>query len=379
MKLFSFIVFFILSLTGNTQNLAQNPDFELFNCSTCYLSSIENCSDWTSPTMSSPDYFNNSCLEYKTASVPQKYWGFQLPKSGYSYVGIIAYDFRKHNPEEAGAEYIQGRLSEPLKANEYYSIELNISLAECSKISLQNIGIYFSENEIKEKTVGLLKLKPQVISHINLSDTSKWATINETFTAKGNEHYFIIGCFDEGKKIKFRKVNTSKEIPDPRDYAYYFIDNIIIKPTVENIIVKTELPTIAKDIFEVQPVDFASSEKKVEVGNTFILKNISFTFGRSELAEVSFEELNKLVALMNNNPTIEINISGHTDNIGNKNDNMKLSKVRAEAVFNYLLSKGINKTRITFEGYGDTKPISGNETEDGRKINRRVEITITSK
>ncbi len=363
-----------LPFIGHAQNLVLNPDFELYHCDPWYISSIEDCNNWTTPTMSSPDYFNNSCLESRTSAIPQKYWGYQLPESGNSYIGIIAYDYRKQSADEAGAEYIQGSLSEPLKANEKYSIAFYVSLAECSKLALQNLGVYFSEKVTKEKTVELLKLTPQVATHTNLSDTSKWIAINETYTANGNEKYFIIGCFNNGKKVKFKKVSPSKDIADPRDYGYYYIDNVIIKPEKEDAIIKTETQTITKET--IKPI---SPDIKVEVGTTFTLNNISFTTGSYDLAEVSFKELDKLVELMNKNPTIEILISGHTDNIGDKKDNLNLSKYRAESVLKYLVSKGINKTRTESEGYGDTKPIANNDTDEGRKTNRRVEVTITKK
>lgn len=324
--------------------------------------------------MGSPDYFNNSCLETKTSAIPQKYWGYQLPQSGNSYIGIIAYDYRKHSPGEAGAEYIQGSLSEPLKANERYSVQFHVSLAECSKLALQNLGVCFSEKIMNEKTVELLKLNPQVTTHVNLSDTSEWIAINETYTANGNEKYFIIGCFNNGKKVKFKKVSPSKDIPDPRDYAYYYIDNVIIKPETEKIITKTETEKIIKDTIKPTPPDL-----NVEIGNTFVLNDISFKTASYELTETSFKELDKLVELMNKNSTMAILISGHTDNIGNKKKNVNLSKHRAESVFNYIVNKGINKTRVTYEGYGDSKPITNNDTEEGRKTNRRVEVSITKK
>ena len=363
-----------LSFIGHAQNLVLNPDFELYHCDPWYISSIEDCNNWTTPTMSSPDYFNNSCLESRTCAIPQKYWGYQLPKSGNSYIGIIAYDYRKQSADEAGAEYIQGSLAEPLKANEKYTVEFYVSLAECSKLALQNLGVYFSEKVTKEKTVELLKLTPQVITHVNLSDTSKWISINETYTAKGNEKYFIIGCFSNGKNVKFKKVSPSKDIPDPRGYAYYYIDNVNIKPETEITITKTETQTITKDT--IKPI---SSDLKVEIGNTFVLNNISFTKASYELTEISFKELDKLVELLNKNPTNAILVSGHTDNIGDKKDNLNLSKHRAESVLKYLVSKGIKKARTAYEGYGDTKPIANNDTDEGRKTNRRVEVTILKK
>jgi OmpA-OmpF porin, OOP family len=356
------------------QNLVLNPDFEIYHCDSWNISSIEDCNNWTTPTMSSPDYFNNSCLKSKTAAIPQMYWGYQLPQSGNAYIGIIAYDYRKHSAGEAGAEYIQGSLSEPLKANEKYTVAFYVSLAECSKLALENLGLYFSEKPTKEKTVDLLKRTPQVTSHANLSDTAKWIGINETYIANGNEKYFIIGCFTNGKKVKFKKVSPSKYIEDPRDYAYYYIDNVMIKPEIENSISKAEMQTIPKET--IKPI---LPDTKLEIGNTFTLKNISFANGSYELAEDSFKELDQLVELMNINPTLSILISGHTDNIGNKKDNLNLSKQRAESVLKYLASKGINNTRTESEGYGDTKPIANNDTDEGKKTNRRVEVTITKK
>lgn len=76
----------------------------------------------------------------------------------------------------------------------------------------------------------------------------------------------------------------------------------------------------------------------------------------------------------NNKTMIEIN--GYTDNIGSEGDNLKLSEDRARAVFDYLADKGIHQKRMSFKGWGESNPLADNETEEGRKINRRVEVVI---
>ena len=73
---------------------------------------------------------------------------------------------------------------------------------------------------------------------------------------------------------------------------------------------------------------------------------------------------------------MEIEIAGHTDNIGSDDANMKLSDERANTVRSYLIAKGISESRITAKGYGETKPVATNDTDQGRRINRRVEFTI---
>lgn len=126
---------------------------------------------------------------------------------------------------------------------------------------------------------------------------------------------------------------------------------------------------------------FAQAEKleikKVEVGETFQLNNVLFAFNKWDLLTESYEELNTVVKFLNENPKVEIEVSGHTDNIGSDNYNMELSQKRADAVKNYLISQKVAGNRITSKGYGKTKPIAENTTEMGREQNRRVEFTIT--
>jgi len=97
------------------------------------------------------------------------------------------------------------------------------------------------------------------------------------------------------------------------------------------------------------------------------------------LKEESFPELNRLVKLLTDNPAITIEINGHTDDVGADTDNLKLSQERAAAVVTYLTSKKIGDTRLSSNGFGETKPIADNKTEEGRQLNRRVEFVVKTK
>ncbi len=114
----------------------------------------------------------------------------------------------------------------------------------------------------------------------------------------------------------------------------------------------------------------------VEIGQTIRLNNIFFDSGKATLKPESNEELNNVVKLLNNSPKMEIEISGHTDNVGSDAFNLKLSDDRANAVMNYIVSQGIAQSRITAKGYGESKPIATNDTDEGKQTNRRVEFTI---
>lgn len=117
----------------------------------------------------------------------------------------------------------------------------------------------------------------------------------------------------------------------------------------------------------------------IEVGLTVRLKNIYFDFNKATLKTESFTELNKVVNFLEQNPTVEIEISGHTDNKGSDEYNLALSQGRSQAVVDYLAGQGIGGNRLTAKGYGESKPVETNETEDGRAINRRVEFTVLKK
>jgi len=115
----------------------------------------------------------------------------------------------------------------------------------------------------------------------------------------------------------------------------------------------------------------------VELNAIVRMKNIQFPNNSFQLEPVSMIELNKLIQLMNDNPSLKIQINGYTDNVGNDADNLKLSENRAKAVVDFLVTKDIDAKRMTWKGFGETQPIADNSTEEGRALNRRTEFKIT--
>ncbi len=115
---------------------------------------------------------------------------------------------------------------------------------------------------------------------------------------------------------------------------------------------------------------------KIEVGITVRLKNIYFDFDRTTLKPESFVELNKVVDFLKQNAKVSVEIAGHTDSKGSDEYNLNLSQGRSQSVVDYLISQGIDAARLQAHGYGETKPIDSNDTDEGRANNRRVEFTI---
>jgi OmpA-OmpF porin, OOP family len=115
----------------------------------------------------------------------------------------------------------------------------------------------------------------------------------------------------------------------------------------------------------------------IEIGQVFRLNNVFFDFDKWDLRPESFVELDRVVKLLNENPSMEIELSAHTDSFGSDDYNFKLSDNRAKSCMEYILSKGIISNRVTSQGYGETKPVAENDTPENRQLNRRVEFKIT--
>ncbi|MCH2023580.1 MAG: OmpA family protein [Saprospiraceae bacterium] len=109
---------------------------------------------------------------------------------------------------------------------------------------------------------------------------------------------------------------------------------------------------------------------------SFTLHDVHFETGKSTLLPASYPTLNELVEAIKIKKDLRLEIAGHTDSIGDDESNQILSQNRAQAVVNYLINKGINKSKLTAKGYGEKQPIATNETKEGRKENRRTEARI---
>jgi outer membrane protein OmpA-like peptidoglycan-associated protein/tetratricopeptide (TPR) repeat protein len=185
-----------------------------------------------------------------------------------------------------------------------------------------------------------------------------------------------VELIDLATKQTISKVQTDETgnylitLPTGKDYAFnvnrqgylFYSDNYSLKD-------KSPDSTYQKDI-PLQPI---------EVNASVVLRNIFFDVNKYDLKTTSQVELDRVADLLRQNPTLKIQIEGHTDNAGSPAENQKLSEHRAQAVVAYLISKGISASRLAYKGFGETKPIADNKTEEGRAQNRRTELKVTSR
>ncbi len=116
--------------------------------------------------------------------------------------------------------------------------------------------------------------------------------------------------------------------------------------------------------------------KKIDIGKAIVLNNIFFDFDRATLRPESYAELGILYKLLEDNPRLKVEVSGHTDDSGTASYNERLSEGRARAVVTFLIERGIDANRLTYKGYGSSRPVASNDTEEGRQLNRRTEFEI---
>ena len=134
------------------------------------------------------------------------------------------------------------------------------------------------------------------------------------------------------------------------------------------------------DVPELKPNEFYPSQMSIDMTyepeRHYVFHQLEFDFGKSTVKEESYKELDELVNYMQYKNEINIEIDGHTDNVGKEEENLKLSKQRALSVKYYLIHKGINSNRIKTDGFGSSQPIADNNTIKGQQKNRRTELKI---
>jgi OmpA-OmpF porin, OOP family len=365
-----FVMYFQFSLA---QNLVPDSSFEMNKFVPMEFSLLGASSTWSIPSRGTSDLFCKCDRKtklfsekiYSEVDVPQNPMGYQNPHSGTCYAGLFAYSHGNYR------EYLQVQLTTPLEKNKTYLFTMYVSLADYSRASIDQFGVCFSSNKVTYNSSNeITNLKPV---YINVeaevgNDVKHWHQLTVNYKAKGGEVYLVLGSF-KINKIKKTKVKAPKEAKSrinqhaERD-AYYFIDDVSL------------VKIFSKDTVDVVESVIPNDTIVKQTDTSCVLKNVLFQSNKTTLLPSSCSELDSLSIYLTKNANVQIEIYGHTDNTGKETKNKKLSYGRAKAVAEYLITNGIDKKRIKFNGYGSSKPIATNETEEGKQLNRRVEFYL---
>jgi outer membrane protein OmpA-like peptidoglycan-associated protein/tetratricopeptide (TPR) repeat protein len=225
-----------------------------------------------------------------------------------------------------------------------------------------------AQEAIKAKAAAAVEIKP-------VSLTILKGTITDAFTKKVLEASIELVDNVKNEVIATFKSNSSTgkylvTLPSGKNYGIAVkAEGYLFHSENFDIPLATGYQEVIKDV----------ELKNVAVGSIIVLRNIFFDFDKATLRPESTNELERLIKLLNDLPTLKIEISSHTDSKGSDSYNMTLSQARSESVVNYLISHGIAKDRLIAKGYGETKPMDTNDTDEGRQNNRRSEFKILSK
>ncbi|MBI1767722.1 MAG: OmpA family protein [Bacteroidetes bacterium] len=186
--------------------------------------------------------------------------------------------------------------------------------------------------------------------------------------------------FPPGSKLQVKVMGSPLQTEariDPQTSRYElslpFGESYVIGATAANYYPVSERIDLTNDQSETSIVKDLYLAR-VEAGGSVRLNNVLFELGKSVLKRESYKELDRIVEFLIENPSVKIEIGGHTDNVGSAELNLRLSLARAQTVSHYLVSKRIAKNRVSVRVYGLTKPITTNSTAQGRALNRRVEF-----
>lgn len=193
-----------------------------------------------------------------------------------------------------------------------------------------------------------------------------YGKVNNAKTGEGIEAKIIFAAPSGDQSTNAPVTGYSIQLPSTNDY--------VVKIEASGFVSAMEKLDI--HTYEMKELEMNFKLQPVEVGTTVNLNDVLFEQGKTNLLPQSYPELDLVVSFLKSNPRVKIELAGHTDNRGIPAQNVKLSQARVDKVKSYLVSKGVEGKRINGKGYGGTKPVASNDTEESRQLNRRVEFII---
>lgn len=318
---------------------------------------------WQSPTSGTPDHFH-SCSSGE-ADVPVNWAGNTNAHSGKGYAGIYVWGTGRNY-----REYLQCELAEPLIAGEKYILEFYFKLANKSVYAINRIGMAFSQNRIHETQDVMLNMNPALSIEKDTAMTAatgSWEQARMEYVAKGGERYVLVGNFFSNKNTLFTRLPFRYGLnPMLNDRSYYYIDDVLVQH------VGVEKPVNPMVVAQLNP-------ESIELNHIYTLKDIKFEFDSYILHPASNEELGKVVAYLKGHPEVNVRVSGHTDFVGSDEYNLTLSRNRAKSVADFFVMRGVDEHRIVSYGFGKSRPLSPEKTDEAAKLNRRVELKFVPK
>ncbi len=238
--------------------------------------------------------------------------------------------------------------------------------------SFQMITVVVPDSAGYERDLKDIVLRSNAAANDSLVTESSQKEITKESVVKQNVTNLVSSVVEEKEPVKeVKKEELSKKEKKAQVAAIAAAEKEAKKEAKAKKNEKAKTAAVA----EKEPKEIVVT-RKMKAGEKIILNDILFDFNKSKPQKESLVELERAIKLVNEIGALPIEISGHTDNVGTRRNNRKVSLKRAKTVANYLTDNNVDKKRISYKGYGETQPIASNATEQGRQLNRRTEIKV---
>lgn len=236
----------VQAIPCTAQNLVPNPSFELYNTCPNNISGLDyspaystfsTVRSWVNPLQQGSADFFHSCAAANTyVSVPGNAFGYQQPKTGDGYLGMIAWEgsIQGGHMTSSFAEYVQCRLTQPMKAGERYCVNMYVnnavSVASYNFVGIEELSVNFSSTKTNQPSGLTLSLAGSISNTSGnfLTDTANWMKVTAIYTATGGEEWMTIGWFDNGKVPTFQPVFPTTPTPGFPYRCYLFLDDVSV-------------------------------------------------------------------------------------------------------------------------------------------------------
>jgi outer membrane protein OmpA-like peptidoglycan-associated protein len=363
----------ILVQAQDTENLVENPSFEQMEGKIKKAGAIAVAVGWMSPTLSAADLFSAKVKE--GFGTPANALGMEAAMDGENYAGIRAFSYGDKEPRS----YVSAKLTVPLTKDALYCVTFYISLAEASKYACNNIGMNFSKKQYnidENKTI----IAPTHVQHKDnpiFNAYFGWDEVCGIYKAEGGEKFITIGNFMANGETKNERMKGTKDFMGTSIVsAYYYVDNISVRrieDESECVCKQDENEVKTTIIYEVAPINPEGLKDNLVMEYT----TVYFGYASSDLTQNGMDHLANIVKVMTTNTTCKVKLTAHHDSDETADsDAAGIDQARAESIKTYLMSKGIDGSRILIESKGDTVPADTTATEIGQAKNRRVTFTF---
>ena len=319
-----------------------------------------NLNDWIAASETTPDLRMKDPDNLKICQ--SRFDECDEPRTGDNCVGIITY--QDNEKTDTYREYIQVKLKDPLRQGVRTFVEFWVAKERQAKLVSNNIGCYFSKNKISAGPAEVILVNPVIndSSLVNF-DRKEWVKIEGEFTAEDASRYLTIGNFFKNKDTKVQKYDAYAGATWTPPYAYYLIDDVRVWQEGD------------KKEAILDPVVIS----KPTINQPFVIQDLQFDFDEWTITNTGSLKLQKVLDYVKQKDRLCIFISGHTDSKGSLAYNLTLSEKRAKSVADFFISAGIDEDRLSWKGYGDTRPLVAANSASSEQRNRRVEITLRKK